>query len=272
MLISVCSLKGSPGVTTVAAGLALTWPGDDRFIAECDPSGGDLGSWARVPTQSTKGVGPLIRAVAQSSARPDLNDFIVDVYDWQGSAQQGRGLPVLLGLDNPDHVSGDPEGNWNRVARAIVTHPGVVIADAGRVQPAAQTQRELIARSAVVLVVVQPSIEQARYARARLPLLTSIRAGGGHDASTVRLVVIGEKPYHPSEFAGFLADAKVPTPVAAQIPFEPDKAGPHVVGAEPKRQRRSRVLGALAALAVALEAEFVEHPVENKEMTGAATA
>src|SRR5215475_4054935 len=40
-LYALMSASGSPGVTTVAVALALTWP-TQVIVAECDPSGGDV--------------------------------------------------------------------------------------------------------------------------------------------------------------------------------------------------------------------------------------
>ena len=42
-LVALCSLKGSPGVTTAALGLAAGWPSAEQpVVVECDPAGGDL--------------------------------------------------------------------------------------------------------------------------------------------------------------------------------------------------------------------------------------
>src|SRR5215475_15958417 len=40
-LYALMSASGSPGVTTTAIALALTWPAA-AIVAECDPSGGDV--------------------------------------------------------------------------------------------------------------------------------------------------------------------------------------------------------------------------------------
>jgi MinD-like ATPase involved in chromosome partitioning or flagellar assembly len=43
MLLAVCSLKGSPGVTTLATALGARWPaGETPILVEADPAGGDL--------------------------------------------------------------------------------------------------------------------------------------------------------------------------------------------------------------------------------------
>ncbi|GAA3302524.1 hypothetical protein Dvina_51460 [Dactylosporangium vinaceum] len=42
MLIVISSVKGAPGVTTLAVGLAALWPEPDAVLVEADPAGGDL--------------------------------------------------------------------------------------------------------------------------------------------------------------------------------------------------------------------------------------
>jgi hypothetical protein len=42
MLIAVASVKGAPGVTTLALGLTALWPGQGVVLVECDIDGGDL--------------------------------------------------------------------------------------------------------------------------------------------------------------------------------------------------------------------------------------
>ena len=41
MIVTVCSDKGSPGVTTLAVAIGLVWP-VPRLVLEADPAGGDL--------------------------------------------------------------------------------------------------------------------------------------------------------------------------------------------------------------------------------------
>jgi MinD-like ATPase involved in chromosome partitioning or flagellar assembly len=43
MLIAICSLKSSPGVTTLTVALGARWPGSETpVVVEADPAGGDL--------------------------------------------------------------------------------------------------------------------------------------------------------------------------------------------------------------------------------------
>ena len=41
VIVAVCSDKGSPGVSTLAMGLGMVWPGD-RVVLDADTAGGDL--------------------------------------------------------------------------------------------------------------------------------------------------------------------------------------------------------------------------------------
>ena len=54
MIVTLCSDKGSPGVTTLAVALGLVWP-VQRLVLEADPAGGDLAFRMRQPG----GGGPL---------------------------------------------------------------------------------------------------------------------------------------------------------------------------------------------------------------------
>ena len=65
-LIAVCSLKGSPGVTTFSVALAARWPVTDRCVlVECDPSGGDMAT--RFALASSPGLVSLAAATRRST-------------------------------------------------------------------------------------------------------------------------------------------------------------------------------------------------------------
>ena len=64
-IISVCSAKGSPGVTTLACALGAVWPAERRvMVAECDPSGGDIA--ARFGLSAKRGMTSLILEARRS--------------------------------------------------------------------------------------------------------------------------------------------------------------------------------------------------------------
>ena len=132
MLVAVCSLKGSPGVTTFCVALAAHWPAQARcLLLECDPSGGDIAT--RFSLASSPGLVSLA-AAARRGSEPDLL--------WQHTQQLPGGLPVVLAPPGADHalaalVALAPESS----ARASVLRMAAgatdmtVIADCGRADP-----------------------------------------------------------------------------------------------------------------------------------------
>ena len=56
VIVSVCSDKGSPGVTTLAVALGLVWPGE-RVVLEADTAGGDLAFRLRPAGRTAAGRG-----------------------------------------------------------------------------------------------------------------------------------------------------------------------------------------------------------------------
>ncbi len=65
--VSICSAKGSPGVSTLACAMGAVWPVERRIIvAECDPSGGDLA--ARFNLSAKRGMSSLVLEARRSPA------------------------------------------------------------------------------------------------------------------------------------------------------------------------------------------------------------
>lgn len=129
MLIAICSLKGSPGVTTVALALAARWPQPARpVVVECDPSGGSmLGRFRLMPSPGLVS----LTAEARRTTTPDLL--------WSHVQHLPGGLPAVLAPPGPDytraalHTLLDGRRNAVSVLRAGASAPDkVVIADCGR--------------------------------------------------------------------------------------------------------------------------------------------
>ncbi|CRK55193.1 hypothetical protein [Alloactinosynnema sp. L-07] len=149
MLISVLSLKGSPGTTTLAVALAARWPAPARaLMVEADPSGGDLG--LRFSLSSTPGLVSLA-AAARRGADADLV--------WRHTQQLPGGLPVICAPPDADQaraalsaLAPDPTSGLG-VLRAAANQPGtVVIVDCGRVDPGSPALPIVRASDAVVLL------------------------------------------------------------------------------------------------------------------------
>ena len=133
VIVSVCSDKGSPGVTTLATALGLVWPGE-RVVLDADTAGGDLPF--RLWRATVRGAGGAVVA---------------------GPVDRGAGHGGPAGADRrpvrcrsrrtprwgcrwcrvrcPRNGSGRCASLWPRVAAELAAWPGTVIADLGRLQP-----------------------------------------------------------------------------------------------------------------------------------------
>ncbi|MEU5001544.1 hypothetical protein [Streptomyces sp. NPDC021622] len=130
VLVAMCSLKGSPGVTTAALGLAGQWPsGHQPVVMECDPAGGDL--LARYRLATAPGLVTLA-AAGRRNAEPGLI--------WQHSQQLPGGLRVVPGPPSAGQAQAALEqltGEETTMPRRAADRAGVVVvADCGRVETA----------------------------------------------------------------------------------------------------------------------------------------
>lgn len=187
MLIAVCSLKSSPGATTLAVALGARWPGPEvPVVVEADPAGGDLLTRFRLSPDLT-----LVTLAASSrnrgNARPDQvahhAQFLPDglrVVPSPVEAEQARAALRLLtiGPSSPLRRAGD---------RADTA----VIVDCGRVESDSPTLSIIRSADAMLLVARPRDDELARIALklqaaqqwSRRPCFVLV--GRGHRASFV---------------------------------------------------------------------------------------
>lgn len=175
MLIAVCSLKGSPGVTTWSVALAARWPQPDRVVlVECDPSGGS------VAARFGRGPAPGLVSLA-AAARRDTTVGLL----WSHTQPLPGGLPAVLAPPGADytraalHTLLDSRRESVSVLRGAATAPGaVVIADCGRLDSTSPAMA--IAREADrVLLLVRPRADELTNLAAGLSMvdLWSMRPG-----------------------------------------------------------------------------------------------
>ncbi len=131
MLIAVCSLKGSPGVTTLATALGARWPaGENPIVVEADPAGGDL--MARFRLQRLTGPGQPGCSRTSAATEPGLLA--------QHTQHLPGGLRVVAragrGRAGPRRAVGAGLRCRRRPLRRAADQPGTpVIVDCGRVDP-----------------------------------------------------------------------------------------------------------------------------------------
>ncbi len=224
MVIAVCSVKGSPGVTTLCVALAARWPAPGRpVVVECDPSGGSLA--ARFGLRTAPGLVSLTAAARQNR----------DLMLWAHTQPLPCGLPVVVAPPGGDYARAalatllDARRQSVSVLRSAATHSGsVVIADCGRLD--AGSPAVSIAREADrVLLVVRPRADELSHLAASLSMvdLWAMRPG---------LVLVG--PGHPAREV----TRELGVPVLAEIPY--DVLGARALSGLPGRCRgpaRSRL-------------------------------
>jgi hypothetical protein len=174
MLIAVCSLKGSPGVTSWAVALAACWPPPARAVlVECDPSGGSVA--ARFGLPSTPGLVSLAAA-----ARRDTTAGLL----WSHTQALPSGLPVVAAPPGADytraalHTLQDSRRQAVSVVRGAAAQGAVVIADCGRLDSTSPAVP--IARNADhVLLLTRPLADELTNLAAGLSMvdLWSMRPG-----------------------------------------------------------------------------------------------
>lgn len=232
MLVALMSLKGSPGVTTVAVALAAQWPDtarQRRLVAEVDPSGGDLAMRFGLP--STPGLVSLA-AAARRRCEPGLV--------WEHTQPLPGGARVLLAPPGGAHaraalstLATAPDGT---LLEATAREPGVaVLADCGRLDPGSPA--EALARRADALVLLTGTHADAlAHAAARLSELARWTARPG-------LLLTGQG-YPTSD-----VERELGVPAIGRIPHDPAAAAALAGHQSPGRRRGGGLARAAAALA-----------------------
>lgn len=196
------SAAGSPGVTTLAIGLALTWP-RAVLLADCDPCAGQavLAGFLRGQSRTSKGLLRVaeahrdrraLREVVMDqtiplTAEPDHTRLLLPGFVKAGSAQIFS--PVWPDLAETFSGLGDAEID--------------VIVDAGRIT-AAGLPLPLLERADLVCLVTRTSLRAVAATRVHAATLSEQLRLVGVDGSQ-GLVLVGEgKPYRRREISDLL--------------------------------------------------------------------
>ena len=228
---------GSPGVTTTALALAMTWP-RPVVLAECDPAGGSVlpGLWHG--HASAESAGLLRHALA---AQHDPRTAAAAILDGALPLEQADPPSRFVLAAAPDPLAGRQiAATWPTLAPSLAAAEPDVIADAGR-WDGDRAVAPLLAAAATLLVVLRPTIRQSAAAAPRLAALAQVRPA---DA----VILIGAGGYG-TEAARAVTKA-LGVPVAAVLPHDPATAAVLSDGQDPARGfSRSRLLRAAGELA-----------------------
>jgi len=227
--VAVLAGKASPGATTVAAALTLTWP-QPVLLVDADPAGGDVVPGllpGRVSTES----GLLSWSVATRHL-PAL-DATGSIGEHAVALSEAGDAWVLPGLQSPAQAGALTGGGWSRLATAVERCTSVlgrdVIVDVGRLGESSCWP--VIAACDVVLLVVRPTARSIQGALAAAQLLRT-RLG---DLDAVQLVVNGAGSYTSAQTA-----AALEVPLAATLPGDDRAAAALVDGAAAPVLRMTR--------------------------------
>ena len=206
ILTSTCS---SPGVTTLAVGLALVWP-RSVLIADCDPGAHQSVLAGYLSGQSPNGKGLLRVAEAHRDGRP-LREVLVDqTIPLTLNALESR--LFLPGFTKPGSASLF-SGVWLDLAEAFdgLDEAGMdVIVDAGRMG-AQGLPPQLLEYSALTCLVLQSNLRSVMSARVHATSFVERAQLTARDGET-GLIIVGEgEPYDRHEISKALGVRAVGT-------------------------------------------------------------
>ena len=207
-LLSVFSVKGAPGVTTLSCLLAAAWSGPGPVVvAESDPAGGDLA--ARFGLSSRVGWVSLTSSTRRSEGTPPLVDHL---------QQLPGGLPVLVGARGGDRRPADSEEGtvvrtYSDPAGGSGRFRGLTVVDLGRYTEGDTVSGSWLLKSDISVLVVPGDASVAVNLRDRAPQLLETCEG------RLELVVVGGT-YGCSDMAAFtgivgIADLPIESSAAA---------------------------------------------------------
>ena len=222
-LIVLTSAGRSPGTTTTAVGLAVTWPAPVLLVdADRQPSQSVLAGYLHGADARGRGLGGVLQAHRE---RRPLESVLRSLHlpltaeDEARSFLPGFAHPGMVGLFGPV---------WSELVPALAATGGDVLIDAGRIgvdglPPA------LVSAADAVLVVTRSALVDLVALRLYLPLLAD--AG---ESQRLGLLLVGEgRPYASGEIA-----QQFGVDVWAGVAWSPVDAAVYSDGALPARRVR----------------------------------
>jgi hypothetical protein len=210
-VIALCSAKGSPGVTTAALALSLTWPGG-CVLAECDPAGGSIQAGYLAGTL------PADRGIRELAVAELRGDHLGTA--WWGQLVDldppHRRRLLLPGISDPVQ-SATLQPVWGRLASWFAelehTDRGYdVIVDCGRLA-VPNPPWPVLVRCDLVLLVLPATLPGLSAATAAVRLLRTQLGERDPGLAALGLLVCGLADESASTVAGWLG-----TPVVAELP------------------------------------------------------
>jgi hypothetical protein len=229
-ILLLTSTGGSPGVTTLAVGLALTWP-RPILLADCDPGAHQAILAGYLAGRSAVGKGLLRVAEGHRDRRP-LREVVLDQALLLSAEQETRRL-FLPGFTRPGSAM-HFGAVWEDLAEAFDRLADVdidVIIDCGRMG-ATGLPAALLERSALTAVVLNSTLRSVMSARVHMQTLHDHPRLASTDRGYLGLIIVGEgQPYRSSEISRALE-----VPVITSIADDRQTAA-HLSDGRPRHRR-----------------------------------
>jgi len=228
-IVILTSASGAPGVTTLAVGLALTWP-RSVILADCDPGAHQAVLAGFLAGRSAGGKGLLRVAEAHRERRP-LREVVLD--QCEVLAEDAGHLRLFLpGFTKPGSAA-HFGGVWADLAEAFDRLSGTgydVIIDAGRLTGAG-LPAPLVERAPLTCLVLRSHLRSVLSARVHLPTIRD-QERAADAAGSAGLILVGEsEPYSRSEVGKALG-----VPVLGVVAHDP-KSAAHLSDGRPRPRR-----------------------------------
>lgn len=228
-ILILTSSSGSPGVTSLAVGLALSWP-RSVLLADCDPGAHQSVLAGFLAGRSAEGKGLLRVAEAHRDRRP-LREVVIDQSIPLADDNEHSRL-FLPGFARPGSA-GIFGGVWGDLAEALDRLQEAefdVIVDAGRLGGLG-LPGPLVEYAALTCLVLRSSLRSVMSARVHIPVLQE-HVRWHSTEQTLGLLVVGEnEPYSKREIGGALG-----VPVLASVPLDPTTAA-HLSDGRPRGRK-----------------------------------
>jgi len=196
-VVALCSLKQSPGTTTLA--LALTAALSQRHqavtMAEADPAGGDLAATIGFP--SDPGLVTLAAEARRAGTWPDITGHSVPL---------ASGGSLLAGPDDAGQAAAAIAHLGARLVPALRTASTHSVVDCGRWAPGAPTG-EILSGCDQVIIGLHPTVSGVSHLLAAVTVLGPMMDG------RISLCLAGSHPYGAAEVSaatGLAVEVVVP--------------------------------------------------------------
>ncbi|MFI6031396.1 hypothetical protein [Amycolatopsis magusensis] len=215
MLISFCSLSGSPGVSTAALALGWTWP-RHALVAECDPAGGrGLAVFDPAGALGSRSVfDAMLGARSMPMQRALWNQAI--------TLPDGTGRHFLLAGAQSRRQAESLD--WQRLAAAFgELDPVDILADCGRLRGRG-TPNAVLAASDFVVVVVRNDRHSLHTLISSLDVVNEETGLVGHRDDGLAVLLVHPHPGLARPFAGREVAKQLEVPVVGELPWHPATA------------------------------------------------